>query len=132
MVFDPGATSRSLGSGVGEGTRVPALRASDPVLGSATTVDLQGGAAGSLIVLQVSFGAAQPSRIAPNAWLYSGPYPAPLYVQPMSGADWQATIPVPNDPLLQGLDVQLQAGLLGTGSSAPFELTNGVHAVLGS
>jgi len=130
FVIDLGASSRVLGTGIGEGARVPTLAIADPVLGSTATLTLRGGVPNALVALQLSLGPPQIAPLAPYAWLYYGPILVPVSFATPTAGTWQLALPVPNDPGIDGLDVLLQAALLNTGSSAAFELTNAIHAMI--
>lgn len=111
--------------------RTPTLEVSTPTLGATAVcsgVALQPGALGLLVV-------AQPGavwQVTPQCatHLDLGAYAGLATFAAAAGGDWQVSVPLPNAPYLQGLQVGLQAVFAPTLGPRGYELSESATATL--
>lgn len=131
--IDPGATAQPVGSGRSTVGAPPALRATDPVLGSTMTVTLDGAPSGTAGYLLLCPPAPQPYDLG-NGYLA---YVDPTFIfffsglKPNTQGKASLFLPVPNVPALDGYRFMLQAWVGPTGSPYGIDFSNGVYLTLG-
>jgi ELWxxDGT repeat protein len=130
----PGATAQAFGNSCGAAESLPALSATDPVLGATCSIELRDAlpATPALVFLGPD---AAPQHLASGCTLYTdllSPELVATGVTDATGAWISGDLPIPADPQLQGATGVLQALLLPTaGAPAGFQLSNGVFIGLG-
>lgn len=126
-IDDPGAHVETLGSLCAPHN--PTLRATLPVLGTTMTVSGSDGPSSYVGVLIIGLPSATPTRI-PGGCLAHTDRNAFYFGTTLLAPTWSAQIFVPNDPLLVGVGIVLQAWWVDT-SVVSFSLSNGLLLGLG-
>lgn len=130
--IDLPASTKRVGSGCGEGIRVPTLDLTDPILGRAATLTGRDAKPGTSVWIALSLGSPPPFKLGPQCSVYLDPATMALVTGFVTaGPQWTFPLNVPADPRLAGLAIAVQA--LNTPTAAPLgiDVTNAVHAWLG-
>jgi hypothetical protein len=125
--YADGAVAHGLGRGAGTDLREPALRASDPVLGSGYRVRGRAAWPGAGGVLLFGLPASGWQPLAPGRVLHLAPVPVfVLGAFATAGGQWDVPLAAPNDPGLEGGVGVVQAFLFPSDAPAGYDASGGV------
>ena len=131
-VSDAGANVEVVGKGCGNGSRVPTLRATDPVLGQVMVLSGDQAYVGSTAFMFLGLPASTPFTLAPGCKLYLDPASiAMLPLFQINSSSWQRNLPLPNVPGLANILVSLQTLFAQTDAPNRVDFSNALYLNLG-
>ena len=130
---DQSAGTKTYGTGIsGSGFGSPALKATVPVLGTTVVISLAGMTPKTLGVLYMGPIAGQPTVLLGSATFWLDLNQVNTWIALNYATDglgqWSLGIPLPNDPILAGYEIALQAVTFIAGR---IEISNGLGLSLG-
>lgn len=127
------AAVATLGNSCGAGPNVPALGATNPVIGQSFATVLGGADPGRPGGLFVSFPGAAPVPIGGGCTLWVDPANPGLLAPFLTSAlgTWSLSLPVPPDIGFVGVRYRLQAAVLDAAAPLGVDITNGLELTLG-